>query len=29
MIAASSKLKLELPLQQIADFCHRWGHRPA
>jgi len=25
MIAASSKLKLELPLQQIADFCHRWG----
>ena len=25
IIAASSKLKLELPLQQIADFCHRWG----
>jgi uncharacterized protein len=25
MIAAPPKLKLELPLEQIADFCRRWG----
>lgn len=25
MIAAPPNLKLELPLEQIADFCHRWG----
>ncbi len=25
MIAARPELSLELPLEQIADFCHRWG----
>jgi len=25
MIAAPPNLKLELPLEQIADFCRRWG----
>jgi predicted nucleotidyltransferase len=25
MIAAPHNLQLELPLGQIADFCHRWG----
>lgn len=25
MIAAPHNLQLELPLEQIADFCHRWG----
>ncbi len=25
MIVAPPNLKLELPLEQIADFCRRWG----
>ncbi len=25
MIAAPHNLQLELPMGQIADFCHRWG----
>ena len=25
MIAAPPNLKLELPVEQIADFCRRWG----
>jgi uncharacterized protein len=25
MIATPPNLKLELPLEQIADFCRRWG----
>src|SRR5208337_1870955 len=25
MTAAPHNLQLELPLGQIADFCHRWG----
>jgi hypothetical protein len=25
MIAAPHNLQLQLPLGQIADFCHRWG----
>ena len=25
MIAAPPNLKLQLPLEQIADFCRRWG----
>ena len=25
MIASLSNLKIRLPMQQIADFCHRWN----
>ncbi|MGD0411275.1 MAG: nucleotidyltransferase domain-containing protein [Verrucomicrobiota bacterium] len=25
MTAAAHNLSLELPLEQVADFCHRWG----